>query len=126
MPMESKLHVDGLSSGRPVRNKVTWTIEENRIKEDGMPRKMRMPLIVTRKLARRFSARVIVTAHYSIIRGPLAKLVPVIGKMDDPLFFEPDALEAAIEQKQTGPDGTPIAERIGNLNDVSLSQYSSF
>ena len=126
VPLESKLHVHGVCGGRPARNKVTWTIEEDYIKKDGMPREMRMPIIVMRKEPRRFSARLLITAHYSIIRGPLAKMVPLLGKLDDPLYFDPAALENAMDQKLTGPDGTPIAEKIGILNNVVMAEYSSF
>lgn len=126
IPLESKLHVHGVCSGRPTRNKVTWTIEEDRLKRDGMPREMCMAVIITRRQSRRFSAKVTVSAHYAVIRGQLAKMVPVIGKMDDPLYFDPIALEAAVDQSQTGPDGTLVAQNIGNLGDVSLPEFSTF
>ena len=126
LPLESKLHVHGVRSGRPTKNNVTWTIEEDHLKKDGLPREMHLPLIVTCKQPRRFSARITVSAKYALIRGQLAKLVPVVGKMDEPLYFDPAALRAAAEEKQSGPDGTPVAMDLGDLNDVSLIEYSSF
>lgn len=126
MPLESKLYIHGVCSGRGSKNKVTWTVREDRLKKDGVPREMRMSIVVTSKEPRRFSARVIIWAHYAIVRGQLAKMVPVMGKMDDPLYFDPTALEAAVEENQTGPDGTPVAQNIGNLNDIALVEFSSF
>ena len=126
LPLESKLHVHGVRSGRGTKNTVTWTIEEDRLKKNGMPREMHLPIIVTSKQPRRFSARVTLSAKYALIRGQMAKLVPVVGKMDEPLFFDPPALRAAVEEKQSGPDGTLVAMDLGDLNDVSLSEYSSF
>lgn len=126
LPLESKLHVHAVRSGRGTKNNVTWTIKEDRLKKDAMPREMCMPIVVTCKQPRRFSARVTVSAHYALIRGQLAKMVPVIGKMDEPLYFDPAALRAAVEEKQSGPYGTPVAMDLGDLNDVPLSEYSSF
>ena len=126
LPLESKLLVHGVRSGRGTRNKVTWTVKEDRLKKDGLPPEMHMPIIVTSKEPRRFLARVTVSAHYAIVRGQLARMIPVIGKMDEPLYFDPAALDAAIEGNQTGPDGTPVAQNIGNLNEVSLAGFSSF
>ena len=126
LPLESKLYVHGVRGGWRTKNNVTWTINEDRLKKDGLPREMCMPIIVTCKQPRRFSAQVTVSAHYALIRGQLAKMIPVIGKMDEPLYFDPATLRAAIEEKRSGPDGTPIAMDLGNLNDVPLSEYSSF
>lgn len=125
-PLESKLYIHGISSGRGSKNKVTWTIREDRLKNDGVPREMRMPIIVTSKEPRRFSARVTVSAHYAMVRGQLAKMIPVIGKMDDPLFFDPVAIKIAADEGQTGPDGKLIAHDVENLNGLSLVEFSSF
>lgn len=128
VPLESELHVHGVRTGRPSKNKVVWTVGEDQLKRDGVPREMWMPIIVTSKQPRRFSAKVTVSAHYAIIRGQLANMVPMIGKMDEPLYFDPAALKAAIEEYQTGLDGTPIAQNMGDFNDksFSLADYCSF
>ncbi|KAL9125549.1 MAG: hypothetical protein Q9217_005260 [Psora testacea] len=129
LPQESRLVVHGTRDGRPTRNKIVWTIEEDKILEKGMPREMKMPLIVNMKDPRRFSAKVIVAAHYVFKRGLLARTFPVIGKYDDPLYFDPAVLEnIANTQSQTGPDGRPIAEMVGILdaNFLNTHEYSSF
>ena len=128
-PKESKLVVHGVRDGPSPWNIIRWTISEDRILEQGMPCEMKLPVIVNMKESRRFSAHVTVSAHYMFVKGTLAKMFPVIGKYDDPLFFNHDILEdLASNQAQTSADGTPIAEIVGKLDDVDLgtAQYSSF
>ena len=126
-PQEGRLVVHGVTSGRPTRNKITWTVEENDVLKSGMPREMRMALVVNTKEERRFSARVIVTAHYAFNRGVIAKMIPVIGKSHDPLYFDPAVLrDIAQKQTQTGLDGRPIAENVGPIEGIALSEYTSF
>ncbi|MCJ1282852.1 hypothetical protein MMC26_002178 [Xylographa opegraphella] len=126
-PQEGRLVVHGVTSGRQARNRITWTVEENDVLQSGMPREMKMALVVNMKEERRFSARVIVTAHYAFNRGLIAKMIPVIGKSHDPLYFDPAVLrDIAQKQAQTGLDGRPIAKNIGPIDNISLSEYTSF
>lgn len=128
-PYESKLEVHGVVEGWPTRNKITWTIEEDHILGSGMPRDLKLPLIVNMKESRRFSAKLNVAAHYGFKRGMLAKTFPVIGKDVVPLFFDPQLLQDIAQRgTQTGPDGRPIAKLVGNLDAelLNTSEYSSF
>lgn len=92
----------------------------------GMPREMRVPLIVNMKEERRFSAKVVVSAHYAFKRGIYSKLVPIIGKNIDPLYFDPSLLHDLARDEKTELDGKPIAETKASLDDVPLKMYSSF
>ena len=126
-PREGQLVVHGVTSGRPARNRITWTVEENDILKSGVPREMEMALVVNMKEERRFSAQVVVKAHYAFNRGLIAKMIPVIGKSHDPLYFDPAVLRnIAQKQTQTGLDGRPIAENVGLIEGITLSEYTSF
>lgn len=126
LPRERRIIVHGLARGRPARNKINWVVIEDSILETGMPRTMQMPVIVTMKQMQRFSAKVLVTAHHSFVRGLITKMVPVIGRLDDPLYFDPSVLDQKVVSEETGLDSRRIAERVGELKDISLSDYSSF
>ena len=126
LPRESQIIVHGLARGRPARNRISWAILEDEILKTGMPGKMQMPVIVTMKQMQRFSAKVTVKAHYSFIKGVITKMVPVIGKMDDPLYFDPSVLDEKATSEERGLDSRRIAERVGELKDVRLGDYSTF
>lgn len=82
-PQVGRLVVHGMTSrtpGQPSRNKIIWSVEKDRILKTGMPREICLPLIVNMREKRRFSAKVVVTAHYAFKRGIYSKLVPIIGK----------------------------------------------
>lgn len=126
-PREGRLVVHGVTSGRRAQNRITWTVEEDDVLKSGMPREMKMALVVNMREERRFSAHVIVTAHYAFSRGLIAKMIPVIGKSHDPLYFDPAVLrDIAQKQTQTGLDGRPIAENVGRIEGIALSEYTSF
>lgn len=128
-PRESKLIVHGVKEGRPSQNKIVWTIDEDHSLATGMPREFKLPLIVNLKESRRFSAKLVVAAEYGFKRGRLAKNFPVIGRNVQPLFFDPQLLQdIAKENTRTGQDGKPIAELVGNLDQILLNttEYSSF
>jgi len=106
-------------------NALTWTIEEDRIAKAGIPRDLLLPLIVTHQ-SQRFRARVTVKAHFGLWRGTLARSVPVLGRNDEPLFFDPGALEKmAREGVERGPDGKLIAEEVEALDGLDLRVWSS-
>lgn len=128
VPQESRLLVHGALDGTSTWNIVRWTVEEDEILKQGMPYEMRLQVIINMKKPRRFLARVTVSAHYMFMKGALAKLFPVIGKVHDPLYFDHDILEEiATKQNQVGADGTRIVEMVGRLDDVlDTVEYGSF
>jgi hypothetical protein len=101
-------------------------VEQDSVERAGIPRDIRLPLVVTRQNNNRFSARVIVKAHYGFWRGALARSVPVVGKNEEPLYFEPATLHDMIENRDRGPDGTPIVEWCGTFDETDLKSCSSF
>ena len=46
VPVESKLCIHGVSSGRNGRNLISWTVSEDRILKNGIPREMCFPILV--------------------------------------------------------------------------------
>lgn len=119
VPQESRLRIHGALDGTSNWNIVRWTVEEDGILKQGMPYEMRLRVIVNMKKPKRFLARVNVSAHYMFMKGALAKLFPVIGKVHDPVYFDHDILEEiATNQNQVGDDGTRIVENVGQLDDV--------
>ena len=78
------------------------------------------------KKACRFSAKVTVGAHGVVHRGLLSKMVPVAGKMDDPLFFDPQTLADFMDAGERGSNGTLIALDAGSFDEMKLDEYSSF
>ena len=128
VPQESRVLVHGALDGNSTWNIVRWTVEEDGILKQGMPHEMRLRVIINMKKPRRFLARVTVSAHYMFMKGALAKLFPVIGKIHDPLYFDHDILEEiATKQNQVGADGTRIVEMVGRLDDVlDTMEHGSF
>ena len=79
---EGFFSIDGVPLGdRP--SAVRWVLREDKIKK-GLPKQVKLGLIVKCTPSRKFAARVKVTAN--IWRG---KLQLVAGEKDDPLFFTP-------------------------------------
>ncbi|KAF2450171.1 hypothetical protein P171DRAFT_479280 [Karstenula rhodostoma CBS 690.94] len=123
---KGRVVVHGVRGGGRHRNSVTWVVEQDSIEKAGIPRDIKLPFIVTRQNNNRFSARVTVKAHYGFRRGPLARSVPVVGKNEEPLYFDPATLEDMIENGNRGPDGTPIVESCGMFDEKDLKSCSSF
>ncbi|KAK7177631.1 hypothetical protein DPSP01_002398 [Paraphaeosphaeria sporulosa] len=123
---KGRVVVHGVRGGGRHRNSVTWVIEQDSVEKGGIPRDIKLPLIVTRQNNNRFSARVTVKAHYGFRRGPLARSVPVVGKNEEPLYFDPATLDDMIENGSRGPDGTPIVESCGIFDEKDLKNCSSF
>lgn len=116
-----------IRGGNRDRNVMMWSIEEDLVAKDGIPRTIELPLIVTTKSQGRFSAQVTVKAHYGFWRGALARGVPVLGKNDSPLFFDPVMLASmATTNTSRGPDGRLVVEQAGAFDDLDLSKYSTF
>ncbi|KAF1957693.1 hypothetical protein CC80DRAFT_592202 [Byssothecium circinans] len=118
--------VHGVRGGGRNRNSITWVIEQDSIQKSGIPRDIKLPLIVTRQSGGRFLARVTVKVHYGFWRGALARSIPVVGKNDEPLYFDPATVEAMAQNGEKGPDGTPVAELCGPFDGIDLKDWSSF
>ncbi|KAL1599820.1 hypothetical protein SLS60_007625 [Paraconiothyrium brasiliense] len=123
---KGRVVVHGVRGGGRHRNSITWVVEQDSIEKSGIPRDIRLPLIVTRQNNNRFSARVSVKVHYGFWRGALARSVPVVGKNEEPLYFDPLTLEDMLEVGVRGPDGTPVVESCGKFDETDLKSCSSF
>ncbi|KAH7111194.1 hypothetical protein EDB81DRAFT_830659 [Dactylonectria macrodidyma] len=124
---EGRLLVHGSTVGSPVRHKAIWRVSENPVSKLGVPKEMRLSLIVRPQNRRRFLARLVLHASYGIWRGPLASMVPIVGKSDNPIYFDPATLERMATQKECSRfDGTVVAEDVGDLDQCDISKYSSF
>ncbi|KAF1991486.1 hypothetical protein K402DRAFT_388884 [Aulographum hederae CBS 113979] len=60
----------------------------------------------------RFALHLTLHAHYGFWRGPIAHTVPVLGKNDEPVYFDPDVLEQMAERGDRGVDGRLVVERV--------------
>ncbi|KAF2105078.1 hypothetical protein NA57DRAFT_51857 [Rhizodiscina lignyota] len=124
---EGKVLVQGVRGGGRRRNAIIWTIREDEVAKQGIPHIVDLPLIVTRPGEGRFSATIQVKAHYGFWRGPLARTIPVLGKNDAPVFFDPPTLTSlAALGVERGPDGELIAQHGGSFDAVDLQTMSSF
>jgi hypothetical protein len=122
---EGSLVVHGLRQGRPVMHQIVWTVKENKVLKDGIPRTLKFPLIVRAQKQRRFSAAVVVNAHYGIRRGLLASRVPVLGRYDEPIYFDPANLERMAKEKERSVfDGNVVVIESGDITQCDLSAYS--
>ncbi|KAF2469214.1 uncharacterized protein BDR25DRAFT_51859 [Lindgomyces ingoldianus] len=122
---KGRVVVHGVRGGGRNHNIISWVVEQDSVAKAGIPRAIRLPLIVTRPIGGRFSARVTITAHYGFWRGKLARSIPVVGKNNDQLYFDPATLAAMAETGEKGVDGTAVAEQVGALDDVDLVSWSS-
>ncbi|KAJ4354320.1 uncharacterized protein N0V89_006055 [Didymosphaeria variabile] len=123
---KGRVVVHGVRGGGRHRNSITWVVEQDSVEKSGIPRDIKLPLIVTRQNNNRFSARVTVKAHYGFWRGALARSVPVVGKNEEPLYFDPATLEDMIKDGTRGPDGTPVVELCEKFDEADLKSCSSF
>ena len=105
--------VDTMRTG-PQRNSLLVTISENPVSANGIPAFVVIPLLVGHH-QRRVSMRVTVKATFGFWRGKLAESVPVLGRADDPVFFDPAVLEKSLELGDKGVDGTKIIDFAGNI-----------
>ncbi|KAF2183987.1 hypothetical protein K469DRAFT_667762 [Zopfia rhizophila CBS 207.26] len=122
---EGRLAVHGVTRGRP-KHKVIWTIRENEVSKKGIPNTIQLPLIVRPQNGRRFSASLVIHAKYGIRRGVLAKIIPVLGRLNEPIYFDPTVLRRMAKNKERSRfDGNIVAEEVGGLTDCDLVQHSS-
>ena len=89
------------------RNSLRISIMENPIDAHGILPYLVAPLIVTHH-HRRFKMRVTVSSTFGFWRGMLAESVPVLGRSDDPLFFDPDVLKKMAEAEAKGRGGVKV------------------
>ncbi|KAH8892519.1 hypothetical protein GQ53DRAFT_746060 [Thozetella sp. PMI_491] len=106
------------------RNSLIVTVAEDPIDAAGIPDYLTIPLIVTHH-SRRFSMRVTLHARFGFWRGKLAEIVPVLGRTDEPLFFDPLQMRQMMDNGQRGIGGTKVVEWHGELEDIDLLHYSS-
>jgi hypothetical protein len=117
---EGNLNIEISINGRDL-NQVTWVIREDSVSKTGIPTSIKLPIIVMPTANRRFAAKIAVHAEYGFWQGPWAEKVPVLGKNDDPLYFDPDELELREVEAARGKDGELINERVGELDIGSLN-----
>jgi len=116
--------VQGNTVGSP-EHKVIWTVSENPVTKGGIPKKMKLPLILIPQNGRRFSAKLTLQASYGIWKGALANMLPVIGKDEKPIYFDPAALELMAKQKYRSRfDGAIVAEE-ADLTTRDIREFFS-
>jgi hypothetical protein len=113
------------------RNNVFITVLEDPVEKHGIHSHLIVPMIVTHH-SRRFQMRVTVHATFGVWRGALAKSYPVLGRADEPLFFDPDVLREKEEAGERGDGGLHVVvsgDKLGyegaKLEEVDLAKHSS-
>lgn len=114
-------------------NSLIVSVAEDPVDAAGIPKHLVLPLIVTAPpprrrsgKGRRFSMRVEVRARFGFWRhGMLADIVPVLGRADEPLYFDPGVLRQWMEEGRTGVGGIQVVEWRGGLEGVDLGEYFS-
>lgn len=57
----------------------------------------------------------------------MASIVPIVGKSDNPIYFDPTTLERMARQRECSRFNSKIvAEEVGNLDQCDISKYSCF
>ncbi|RBR23102.1 uncharacterized protein FIESC28_04097 [Fusarium coffeatum] len=108
----------------PGRNILYVRVEENAVDKAGVPDYLVVPFIITHQ-SRRFRMRVAIHARFGLWRGKLADVVPILGRADEPLYFDPLVMRRVMEQGRRGVDGERVVEWRGALDEVMLQEYSS-
>ncbi|KAI0134493.1 hypothetical protein BJ170DRAFT_591468 [Xylariales sp. AK1849] len=108
----------------PQRNSLLVTVAEDPVDAAGIPEYLTIPLIITHH-TRRFSMRVALNATYGFWRGKLAEMVPVLGRADEPLYFDPLVMRRMMDKGQRGTGGVKVIEWRGKLEDIDLHEYCS-
>lgn len=106
------------------RNQLLVAVKENPVDAYGIPSFLVVPLVVTHT-SRRFSMRVNVRATYGFWRGKLAEMVPILGRTDEPLFFDPKVLAQKMESKEKGVGGINVVEGVKSLDNIDLRLHTS-
>jgi hypothetical protein len=113
-----------VAHGGPGRNILYVRVEENAVDKAGVPNYLVVPFIITHQ-PRRFRMRVAIHARFGLWRGKLADVVPILGRADEPLYFDPLVMRRVMEQGRRGVDGERVVEWRGALNEIMLQEYSS-
>lgn len=121
---KGRARVTTMRFGRKNRNEMRITAVENPVDAAGVPAHLIIPILLVHH-NRRFSLRVIVKATFGFWRGKIAESFPVLGKADDPLYFDPEVIDHVIETGKTEFGGSNIGEWKGEISDLDLSKYSS-
>ncbi|KAF5724401.1 hypothetical protein FMUND_858 [Fusarium mundagurra] len=108
----------------PGQNKLHVRVEESSVDKAGVPDYLLVPFII-RHRSRRFRMRVGIHARFGFWRGKLAEVVPILGRADEPLFFDPLVMRRAMEKGRRGVNGEKVVEWRGVLDEVALQEYSS-
>ncbi|KAF5561143.1 hypothetical protein FPHYL_6331 [Fusarium phyllophilum] len=108
----------------PGQNKLHVRVEESSVDKAGVPDYLVVPFII-RHRSRRFRMRVGIHARFGFWRGKLAEVVPILGRADEPLFFDPLVMSRAMEKGRRGVNGEKVVEWRGVLDEVALQEYSS-
>ncbi|KAJ4143123.1 hypothetical protein BFJ63_vAg100 [Fusarium oxysporum f. sp. narcissi] len=108
----------------PGQNKLHVRVEESSVDKAGVPDYLLVPFII-RHRSRRFRMRVGIHARFGFWRGKLAEVVPILGRADEPLFFDPRVMRQAMEKGRRGVNGEKVIEWHGALDEVALQEYSS-
>ncbi|KAF4344187.1 hypothetical protein FBEOM_1865 [Fusarium beomiforme] len=106
------------------RNVLHVRVEENAVDKAGVPDYLVVPFIITHR-SRRFSMRVAVHARYGLWGGKLADTVPILGRADEPLYFDPLVMRRVMEKGRRGVDGEKVVDWRGALDEIALQEYSS-
>lgn len=117
------VRVTTLRTGRK-RNNLVISVAEDCIQGGGIPHYLAVPFIIAHH-SRRFSMRVTVHATFGFWRGTLARTIPILGRADEPLYFDPAVLNELMETERLGIDGIRVVKWGGELKDVELHEYSS-
>ncbi|KAF9771278.1 hypothetical protein IL306_011092 [Fusarium sp. DS 682] len=108
----------------PGHNILHVRVEENAVDKAGVPDYLVVPFIITHR-SRRFSMRVAIHARYGFWRGKLADSVPILGRADEPLYFDPLVMRRVMEKGRRGVNGEKVVEWRGELDETKLQEYSS-
>ncbi|KAL2064052.1 hypothetical protein VTL71DRAFT_4546 [Oculimacula yallundae] len=105
-------------------NILNVVLEENPIDREGVPDFLVVPFVVAHN-ARRFSVRVVVNARYGFMKGILSEMWPILGRNDDPVYFDPTVMKGLMEKGKRDKSGQKKVEWLGELDHVNLQDYSS-
>ncbi|KAJ4269499.1 hypothetical protein NW762_001159 [Fusarium torreyae] len=99
-------------------------VEENAVDKAGVPGHLVVPFIITHR-SHRFRMSVAIHARFGFWRGKLADVVPILGRADEPLYFDPLVMHRVMEQGRRSVNGERVVEWRGALDEIMLQEYSS-
>ncbi|KAK0389307.1 hypothetical protein NLU13_2882 [Sarocladium strictum] len=108
----------------PDQNILHVRVEEDAVDKKGVPDHLVVPFIIIHR-SRRFRMQLAVHARYGLWRGKPADLVPILGRADEPLYFDPLVMRRIMDKGRRGINGEKVIEWRGALEEVNLQDYSS-